>query len=134
MLQFLPQQMAISIFLSDAFWENLRSVCGGGGRGLSILPSFWISERAQKLLISNPISPLRCLYDHPFYINLILPQDIPYNLCSEGCKRNVILKYKVSGPFYYVEQNYYLKIWIGCVWGNSGHGRGVSYPPITFEH
>ena len=46
----------------------------------------------------------------------------------------VILKDLIYGSFDYVEQNDYLKIFIGCDWGNSGHGRGVSCPPNTFDY
>jgi hypothetical protein len=36
-----------------------------------------------------------------------------------------ILKDIISGPFKYVEQNGYLKILIGYVWGYGGRGRGL---------
>jgi hypothetical protein len=34
----------------------------------------------------------------------------------------------------YAEENSYLKILIGYVWGNGGRGRGVSCLPITFDY
>ena len=37
----------------------------------------------------------------------------------------VILKDIISGLFNYAEQNCYLKILIGCVWGNGKRGRGI---------
>jgi hypothetical protein len=33
----------------------------------------------------------------------------------------------------YFEQHGYLKILIGCVWGNDGRGRGVHCLSITFD-
>ena len=59
-------------------------------------------------LISNPMSPLRSLYNHPFYINLKHPQGITSNPCPEGCVGFVILKDIISRLFNYVEQNLYL--------------------------
>ena len=38
------------------------------------------------------------------------------------------------GPFNHVDQNGYLKIWIGLVCGNGGYRRGVSCPLITFDY
>ena len=78
------------------------------------------------------MSPFRSLYDHPFYMNLICLKGITYNPGPKGCGEIVILKDRISGPFNYVEQNGYLKILFGCVWGNGGRGRGVSYFPSTF--
>ena len=53
----------------------------------------------------------------------------------KGCGGGfVILKDTISRPFNYIEQNGYLKILIGCVWGNGGRGRGVSCPLITFDY
>ena len=62
-----------------------------------------------------------------------MPQGITYNPCPEGCRGAGILKYIISGLFIYVEQNDYLKILIGCVWGSGGRGKGVSGPLITFH-
>ena len=79
-LEFLRQQIALSKFLSDAFRENTRY-----GRGEGIHPAITLNlESALKLLISNPMSPLRSLYDHSFYINLICPQGITWNPRLEG--------------------------------------------------
>ena len=53
-------------------------------------------------------------------MNIICPQGITYNACSEGYGRggeDVILKDIISRPFNYVEQNGYLQILIGCVFG-----------------
>jgi hypothetical protein len=60
-----------------------------------------------------------------FLQNLICPQGITYNPRPEGCGGGgvVTLKDLVSRTFNYVEQNGYLKILIGCVWGNSGLER-----------
>ena len=107
---FLRQQMAISKFNLT----RLGKVRGAGGRG-STLPSLWISVRALNALIRNLINPLRSLYDHPFYINLICPQGLIYNPCPGWSRGVFILKYKISGPSNYAEQNGYVKILIGCV-------------------
>jgi hypothetical protein len=53
--------------------------------------------------------------------NLIYPQGITYNPCPERCGGFVILKHLISRASNYIEQNGYLKILIGCVWGNGGH-------------
>ena len=50
----------------------------------------------------------------------MFPQGITYNPCPEGCGGFVILKDLISRTFNYVEQNGYLKILIGCVWGKGG--------------
>ena len=68
------------------------------------------------------MSPLQSLYPHPFHLNLICPGGITYNPCPEGCGGDVIFKYIITGPINYAEQNGYLKIFIGCVWGNDGRG------------
>ena len=46
--KFLRQQMAISKFSLDTFWENTKCVCACGGR-VSSFRSLWIWKRAQKL-------------------------------------------------------------------------------------
>ena len=55
-----------------------------GGGSYPPSRSLWTLKKALKLLITNPTSPLRNLYDHPFYIYLIFPQGITYNPCLEG--------------------------------------------------
>ena len=37
----------------------------------------------------------------------------------------------VAGPFYYAEQNGYLKILTGCVWKMNGLERKAAYPLIS---
>ena len=91
---------------------------------VSTLLLLWISKRALKLLIDNPVNLLQSLYDHPFYINLLCPQGITYNPCSEGCRGVVILKCIIARLFNYVQQKGYFKTFIGCVWGNGGRGKG----------
>ena len=72
------------------------------------------------------MSPLRSLYDRPFYKNRVCPLDITYNPCLGSCGgRGVILKDIISGTFNYAEQKDSLKIFIGCVWENDGRGRGL---------
>ena len=43
-----------------------------------------------------------------------------------------VVKDEISCPFNYVEQNDYVKIMIGCVWGNSG--REVRCLPMTLDY
>ena len=62
--------MTIWKSLPDAFQENAKCVCE---RGVVALWSFLILKRALELLITNPMSPLQCLYDHPFYRTLYAP-------------------------------------------------------------
>ena len=54
--------------------------------------------------------------------------------CPEGCGAVVILKDVVSGPFNYVEQNGYLKIYLMCLgkWGPRERGWLPSnhFPPL----
>ena len=74
------------------------------------------------------MSPIRILYDHPFLINLTCPQGITLNPCPEGFGGGgSILKDIIYGSFKYVEQNGNVKILIGCIWGKSGRGKGVSH-------
>ena len=40
----------------------------------------------------------------------------------------IILKDLTLGPFNYVEQKGYVKILIGCVWGNVGRGKKGRLP------
>ena len=91
------------------------------------------------------MSLLQSLYNFPALytvsntITISLPksiqfQGIIYNPCSEGSGGGVYLKDIISGAFDYVEQNGYLKILIGCVWRNGGHGWGISCLPITFDY
>ena len=54
-----------------------------------------------------------------------------YNL--QPLSLGFILKDIMSGTFNNAEQNGSLKILIGCVWGNFGHGEGVDFAPITFD-
>ena len=66
---------------------------------------YFESQEALKLLISNPMSPLQSLYDHPFYIYLLCLQGKNYNPHPEGSGEGVIiLKDIISIPFIYVEQ------------------------------
>ena len=68
--------------------------------GLSTLQSLWIIKKGTR-------------YNHPFYMYLVCHQGISYfALRAVGW---VILKDIISGPFNYIEQNDYLKIFIGCV-------------------
>jgi hypothetical protein len=73
------------------------------------------------------------IYTTTFYINLICPQGITYNPCTEGSEGVIILKDLISRTFNYAEQNGYLKILIGCVLENGGRERGVSRYPINFN-
>jgi hypothetical protein len=66
--------------------------------------------------------------------NLYAPQGITCNPWPEGCGGCVILENIISRIFNYVEQNGYIKLLIGCVWGNSGCERDVSYPSMTFDY
>ena len=45
---------------------------------------------------------------------------------------NIITKTIFIGPWKYVEQNYYLKIWIRWLWGRCHLGKGARCPPISF--
>jgi hypothetical protein len=74
------------------------------------------------------------IYATTFYINLMCPQGITYNLCTEGSEGVIILKDLISRTFNYVEQNGYFKILNGCVLENGGRERGVSRYPITFNY
>ena len=99
--------MTIWKFPLNPFWKR-RGVRG-------IHPPITLNLKiALELRIINPISPLRSLYDHPFYM---LPA---YNLHHQ---------INNSGPFNYFVQDGYLKILIWFVWGNGGYGRRGSCPP-----
>ena len=81
--------------------------------------------------IKNPMSSLWSLYDRLFYKNLICPQGITYNpslRAVSGCHTKNV----VSGLFNYNKQNGYLKILVGCIWGNDLCGR-AGCPLITFH-
>ena len=117
--KFLRQQMTIWKFLSDASRENSR--CG------------WdTTPQITQNLINGTITcdyqsnmpPTKFIRSPFLYISLICPQGITYNRCPEGCGV-AIIKNIISGPFNYFEQNGYLKILIGCVWGNGWRGGGL---------
>ena len=62
-------KMAISKFLLDPFCE-IKTREGG----VSFPPITLALKKGLELLITNPMSPLRSLCDHPFFENLICPQ------------------------------------------------------------
>ena len=76
--------------------------------GISPLRSLWIFRRALKILIISPISPLRILYNHPFYIYLQYKPHIPpahnLNPLSWGLWGVVILNYIIPERFNYIEK------------------------------
>ena len=81
--------MVISKFLPDVFWENTR--CEGG----NICPSIKLNlKKGTRMYNYQSSEPLRSLYDHPFYKNLICPQGITCNPCPDdgGGGGLVILK------------------------------------------
>ena len=121
--------MAISKFWLDVFGEMV------GVEG--VLTAFQLLstiKRTITLSISNPMSPFWSFYDNAFYENLICPLGITYNPCPEGCEGVVILKDLISRTFNYAEQNGYLKILIGCVWGEGGREMGAICPQSIFDY
>ena len=94
--------------------------------------------------IKKGTSPLNFQSNAPFFkflrqrflYNLYMPpghnlQPLPREL---GGGEVAIFKDLISRTSNYVEENCYLKILIGCVWGNGGRERGVSCPPITSDY
>ena len=108
---------------------HVREIQAVGVRGSHPLITMNL-KRALELLITNPMSLLRSSYDHALYTYLTCPQGTTYNPCPEGC--GVVISNIVSEPFNYVEQNGYLKILIGCVWGKGGHGKRGWLPSYQF--
>ena len=72
-----------------------------------------------------------CFYDKDFDKNLIYPQGLTYNPCPEGCGG------VSSSKIYFLSENqqrwtkYYLKIFIGCVWGNGEHAVLVAFQSLS---
>jgi len=112
------KKIAISKFWSEVSGEMM------GVRGHSASVHFRLFKRALALSIFSRIVSFWSDNDHTFNKNLLCPQGITYNLCPEGWGA-VILKDIVSWTFNYVEQNGYLKIFIGCFLRNGGRGRGL---------
>ena len=131
-LKFLRQQMSISKFISDVFQKNTRCWGEGGGTHPSMTLNFKTDTRSSDHQFNE--SPLKFIRSPFLYIPYI-PPSINYNPSPEGSGGEVVtIEDIISGPFNYVEQNGYLKIWIGCDWWNDGRGRGVSCRPITFDY
>jgi hypothetical protein len=95
-----------SKFCLNMFWE----IVGLRGRWLVSLKSLSTIKKGTSPFDFQSIEPFS--YDNTFYINLIFPG---------GChpQRPIIR------PLNYVEQNPYLKILIGFMWGNGGRERGL---------
>ena len=111
-------------------------VCvGGGGSCPSVTLTFKKSSRTSDYQ-SNEL-PSQVYMTNISIKSLYVSQGITYNPCPEcfGCGGGGLHPLRlISGPFNYAEQNGYLKIVIGCFWGNDGHGRRVGCPLITFDY
>ena len=67
------EQMAITKFWSDS--------CGERGHGLFALWSLLTLKMELELSISNQMSSLQRLWNHPFHKNRTCPQGVAYNVC-----------------------------------------------------
>ena len=70
------------------------------------------------------ISPLRSIYHHPFYKNLISLQNIAYNPGPEGCGGIVSSKTQFPDPSITLNKLAISKFLIDYVWVNDGRGVG----------
>jgi hypothetical protein len=117
-LKFLRQQMATSEFQSDTFRVYTR--CGMGIHPLITL-NLNKSTRTSDFKSNDPIPIFLQL---PFLRKPYMRPGHNLQPLPRGHWGIVFLKNMISGPFNYAEQNSFLKILIGCVWGNIGGNRG----------
>ena len=60
----------------NVYQTHFGKIGGMGGEGISPPPrSLCILKRTLKLLVANPLSPLRSSYAHPLYKNLVCPPE-----------------------------------------------------------
>ena len=95
--------MAISEFWLDVFGE-MMGVIGA----LFALQSLSTIKKGTSPFNFQSNEPFWSFYDNAFNKNLICPQGITYNPCTEGSEGVIILKDLISRTFNYVEQNGYL--------------------------
>jgi hypothetical protein len=117
--------------LIGVFWEMV-----GVRGGLVALQSVSTSllKRALPLSISNWMSLFWSFYDNFFHKKHYMPPGHTLQPLPWGVWGFFILKIIISWNVNYVEENAYLKILIGCVWGNGGRENGVSCSSITFDY
>ena len=78
-LYYLMFELVLTKCISQYFYLVYLGKKGVGGQFPSDL--FWVFESELKVSISNQMSRLYCLYEHPFYKNHICPKGIAYNTC-----------------------------------------------------
>ena len=111
--------MAISKFLSEKF----------GGKGLgdswgaSCPPITFILKKALEPLISNQMSPLRCLYDHPFQMKSRMPPLTILNAQSPVKLRRSYLQIYSS-----------LRLWFLLLLGLGYASSSLKFLKINLQH
>ena len=113
-------KMAIS-----KFWLDVSGKMVGVRGVLIFLQSLSIIKKGTSPFNFQSNEPFWSFHNKAFNKHLICSQGITYNPCPEGWGEAVILKDLISRTFCNVEQNGYLKILIGCVWGKGGRERGI---------
>ena len=106
-------------FLTKWLSQNVyRMSFGGKGRGGVICPPISFDSYSElELSVSDQMSPLWSLYEHPFHKNHIYPMDITYNAFPLALGDCVVKGIFVIWPLNYLKKNVYLKICIWWVWG-----------------
>ena len=121
--------MAISTFLSNVFWENIRCVCEEGG--IHLLVNLNLTKGTRNYQYQSNEPPLKFTGSSFLYMPLGYNlQLLPWGLWGGGghSQRH---NFKTLN---YVDKMTVSKILIECVWKKGGHGRGTSCPPITFDY
>ena len=129
-LCYLTFELFLTKWLSQNFYLLHLGKKGMGG-GLVALRCFLnLKKNEIELLISNQMSPIWSLYEHPFRKTHICHQGLTYNArppVPGGLCRHRSL---VLWPLNYLRKNGCLKICIAWVWGKKGVGGLVALPSL----
>ena len=104
-----------------------------GLRGNSPSNHFWLLNRELEVLISNQMSLVQCLYDHPFHKKLKLTIGNLNNLqyLPPGAGDLVRSGGLITGFLDYFEQNGFRKNFIRCNFGKDGGVELVAFRSLS---